>query len=187
MDELITWAGKSLNDPLLHPLIAISVFVVHFLSIHPFQDGNGRLSRALTALLLLQQGYTYIPYSSLESVIEASKESYYSALRRTQSTIWIDDVDYGPWLSYFFTALQKQKRYLEDKIAKASTDEHKLNKTERAVLGLFNEQTEWRSGEISDCLDLNIENTRKVLKNLVNKGLLVKFGSTRAAWYEIKK
>lgn len=187
MKELIDWADRSLDDPLLHPLIVIAVFIVHFLSIHPFQDGNGRLSRALTALLLLKKGYAYIPYSSLESIIEASKDSYYRSLRRTQSKIWTEDVDYEPWLSFFLTALQKQKRHLEEKIANASVDENKLNKTERAVLDLFKNETELRSSEISERLNLNIETTRKTLKNLVARGLLVKFGSTRSAWYEIKK
>ena len=71
----------------LHPLLSTAVFIVMFLAIHPFQDGNGRLSRIVTTLLLLQAGYAYVPYSSLESVIETSKEAYYLALRQTQGTL----------------------------------------------------------------------------------------------------
>jgi Fic family protein len=59
----------------VHPLLLIGLWVVVFLEIHPFQDGNGRLSRVLTTLLLLQAGYAYVPYSSLESVVEQSKEA----------------------------------------------------------------------------------------------------------------
>ena len=86
MAELIEWTTEALSNRTLHPLLVIAVFVVVFLEIHPFQDGNGRLSRALTTLLLLRAGYAYVPYSSLESVIEQSKDSYYLALRRTQKT-----------------------------------------------------------------------------------------------------
>lgn len=73
MTELITWARENLESGTLHSLITIALFTVVFLQIHPFQDGNGRLSRILTTLLLLRSGYEYVPYSSLESVIEEKK------------------------------------------------------------------------------------------------------------------
>jgi len=79
MTELVTWLKDTRELGKLHPLLMIAVFTVVFLEIHSFQDGNGRLSRVLTTLLLLQAGYAYVPYSSLESVIENSKES----------TIWL--------------------------------------------------------------------------------------------------
>jgi Fic family protein len=80
MAELITWFNEARELKRLHPLLLVAIFVVVFLEIHPFQDGNGRLSRVLTTLLLLQSGYAYVPFSSLESVIENSKEGY-SALQ----------------------------------------------------------------------------------------------------------
>ena len=86
MAALVAWTTEALDNRSLHPLLAIAVFVVVFLEIHPFQDGNGRLARALTTLLLLRAGYAYVPYSSLEHIIEQGKESYYLALRRTQKT-----------------------------------------------------------------------------------------------------
>ena len=76
MSELMAWLNEARELVRLHPLLIVAVFVVTFLEIHPFQDGNGRLSRIVTTLLLLQAGYTYVPYSSLESVIEQSKEAY---------------------------------------------------------------------------------------------------------------
>ena len=76
MIELVDWTRQSLQEGDLHSLVVIAIFIVVFLEIHPFQDGNGRLSRVLTTLLLLRAGYTYVPYSSLESVIEQSKEQY---------------------------------------------------------------------------------------------------------------
>jgi len=86
MEALVNWTTRSLEQKDLHPLLVIAIFTVHFLAIHPFQDGNGRLSRVLTTMLLLQSGYLYVPYSSLEAVIEINKEGYYLALRKTQST-----------------------------------------------------------------------------------------------------
>jgi Fic family protein len=75
MTELVSWVNNEREKAVLHPLLVIALFVVVFLEIHPFQDGNGRLSRVLTTLLLLQAGYAYVPYCSLESVIEANKEA----------------------------------------------------------------------------------------------------------------
>ena len=190
MEELIEWTRKNLDENFLHPLIVIGVFVVHFLAIHPFQDGNGRLSRALTAMLLLKRGYAYIPYSSIEAIIESSKESYYRALRRTQKNIWTQPlggrpVDYEPWLSFFLTTLQKQKRILEAKIQMMSADETRLSKNARTILNLFDTKAEWTSQEISAELGLNIETTKKNLKSLADRGYLTKMGTTKGAWYKI--
>ena len=108
MEELVRWLNNEREKANLHPLIIISIFIVIFLEIHPFQDGNGRISRVLTTLLLLQAGYAYVPYSSLESVIEQSKEGYYLALRQTQGTIRTDSPDWQPWLIFFLKALKHQ-------------------------------------------------------------------------------
>lgn len=87
MTELIIWYKEAINDKLIHPLLIISIFIVVFLEIHPFQDGNGRISGVLTPLLLLQFNYNYVPYSSLESIIEKNNDYYHLNLRRTQTTI----------------------------------------------------------------------------------------------------
>ncbi len=94
MTELVRWVNAQRSSKLLHPLLIAAIFVVVFLEIHPFQDGNGRISRALTTLMLLQAGYVYVPYSSLESVIELNKEAYYLALRQTQGSIRTDAPDW---------------------------------------------------------------------------------------------
>jgi len=96
-------------------LLVIAIFVVTFLEIHPFQDGNGRLSRVLTSLLLRQAGYAYVPYSSLESVVDLNKEAYYLALRRTQGTIRTQARHWQPWLVFFLRSLAEQVRRLEKK------------------------------------------------------------------------
>lgn len=116
MTELVEWVQGALKQKHLHPLLMIAIFTVVFLEIHPFQDSNGRLSRILTTLLLLRCGYAYVPYSSLESVVEQSKEGYYLALRNTQGTIRTGTPDWRPWVMYFLRALQRQKVRLEAKI-----------------------------------------------------------------------
>ena len=116
MEELFAWLKEVRDIGRLHPLLVIGVFIVTFLEIHPFQDGNGRLSRILTTLLLLQAGYAYVPYSSLESVIENSKEDYYLALRQTQTTIHDEAPNWQPWLMFLMKALQQQKRHLAIKV-----------------------------------------------------------------------
>ncbi len=116
MGELLEWTNAALETKRLHPLLVIGIFTVTFLAIHPFQDGNGRLSRILTTLLLLRCGYAYTPYSSLESVIENSKEGYYLALRQTQITIRTAAPNWQPWLLFFLRALHQQMKRLEKKV-----------------------------------------------------------------------
>ena len=184
MRELVEWANDNFKDRYFHPIIVIGVFIVHFLAIHPFTDGNGRMSRALTAMLMLQQGYSYMPYASMESIVEASKEGYYRALRGTQKSIWTDQVDYEPWLSFFVTSLQKQKKVLEEKIKQVQKQEsEKLSTTAKKILELYAEQPEWTVADIAKILDKNIETIKKSVQSLLRKGYLVKHGTTKAVFY----
>ncbi len=118
MEALVTWTNDALRAGEYHSLLVIAVFVVRFLGIHPFQDGNGRLSRVLTTLLLLRAGYAYVPYSSLERVVEENKETYYLALRRAQGTLDRGEAHLGDWLLFFLRSLKSQKDALERKIAR---------------------------------------------------------------------
>ena len=116
MTEWVAWIKQERDSGHLHPLFIIALGVVVFLEIHPFQDGNGRLGRALSTLLLLQAGYAYVPYSSLESVIEQNMEAYYLALRQTQGKIRTDAPNWQPWLIFFLRSLAEQVRRLEKKV-----------------------------------------------------------------------
>lgn len=186
MEDIVKWTNNTLDDRFFHPLITIGVFVVHFLSIHPFTDGNGRLSRALTVLLMLKSGYEYMPYASMESIIEASKDAYYRALRGTQKTIWTDKVNYEPWLTFFICSLVKQKRHLETKIQKLQvTDSKKLSGTALAILNLFATKSEMTMPEIVAQMDKNPETIRKAVQTLVKSGKLSKQGTTKGAVYTI--
>ena len=110
MTELIEWTKQTLEEKKYHPLLIIGNFIVEFLNIHPFQDGNGRSSRVLTNLLLLQQGYVYMSYASHEKLIEDNKPEYYLALRKSQKTFKIQHPDIIPWLEFFLTIVLKQSQ-----------------------------------------------------------------------------
>ena len=130
MEALVAWTRKALDEEALHPLLIIAVFVVTFLAIHPFQDGNGRLSRVLTTLLLLRAGYAYVPYASLERVIEENKDLYYKALRRTQTTLKSETPDWEPWVGFFLRSLKRQK----DSLA-ARLDRERIAQGARPIAG----------------------------------------------------
>ena len=188
MEDIIKWTNNTLEDKYFHPIITIGVFIIHFLSIHPFSDGNGRLSRALTVMLMLKYGYDYMPYSSMESIIEESKDAYYRALRGTQKTIWTDKVNYEPWLTFFVLSLVKQKRHLESKIKKLQqSGSNKLSATPMMILGLFADKSEMNMSEIIAATGKNPETVRKAVQSLVNKGHLKKQGSTKGVFYILNK
>lgn len=109
MQELLEWTNAEFEKGEIHPLLIIGTFIVHFLAIHPFQDGNGRLSRILTSLLLIQCGYEYVIYSSLERIIELNKDLYYLNLRKAQTTLKTDCSGLNHWLIFFLKCMQDQK------------------------------------------------------------------------------
>ncbi|MBR1380210.1 MAG: Fic family protein [Alphaproteobacteria bacterium] len=184
--ELLDWTNLHLKEKYLHPIVVIGVFIVHFLSIHPFKDGNGRMSRALTTMLMLQNGYSYVPYSSMESIIEASKGMYYRSLHETQKTIWTDVVDYVPWLDFFITSLQKQKRHLESKLERVSGGDTSLSRNALNILSAFEARPEWSSGELSGYLNIKLSTVKNILRNLTESGRLVKHGNGRTTFYTTK-
>lgn len=182
MQDLIAWTRESLADRAWHPLLVIGLFIVEFLAIHPFQDGNGRLSRVLTTLLLLQAGYSYVPYSSLESVIEANKESYYLGLRRTQGTLERDAPDFEPWVLFFLRALKKQKDRLAEKIAREPELE-RLHPDAQKILLEVRRAGRITTGEAEQLTAAPRPTVKKRLAELVKRGLLQREGEGRGAWY----
>ena len=185
MEELIAWLSEARTERVLHPLLVVAVFVVVFLEIHPFQDGNGRLSRVLTTLLLLQAGYAYVPYSSLESVIEQSKEGYYLALRQTQGTIRSDAPDWQPWLRFFLRAMQQQMRRLANKVER---EKLLLSAIPEFALRIVDHVRDHGRVTIGDAVTLTggSRNTLKEhLRMLVERRHLVQHGVGRGTWYSL--
>lgn len=183
MEALVEWTRKNLDDRFHHPLIVIGVFIVNFLAIHPFQDGNGRLSRALTSLLLLKTGYAYAFYSSMEAIIEGNKESYYRALRQTQVTLNKDAPNYEAWLMFFLKTLQKQKIRLEHKIKNDAVNKLSLPELSVQILDLFAQKERITVADIVDATGANINTVKKHVASLVNSNYLTKHGTTRGVWY----
>lgn len=186
MTELVQWAQNALHKKELHPLLCIAIFIVAFVAIHPFQDGNGRLSRILTTLLLLRAGYAYVPYSSLESVIERSKESYYLALRRTQGTIRSKKPDWQPWAAYFLTALKQQKDRLEKKIAREHILIGDLPELSVQILELCRERGRVSVAEISKITGISRNTIKDHVAALTEKGHLKRHGAGRGTWYALQ-
>jgi Fic family protein len=185
MGELIAWLkdARELRRP--HPLLIIAVFIVVFLEIHPFQDGNGRLSRILTTLLLLQAGYAYVPYSSLESVIENSKESYYLALRQTQNTLRSDNPNWQPWLLFFLRALQQQKRHLATKVEREKNALVALPELAIKILDYVRDQGRVTTRDMVREHGASPNTLKATFASLVAKGLLVRHGGGRSTWYAL--
>ena len=185
MAELLEWAADTLANRALHPLLVIAVFVVVFLEIHPFQDGNGRLSRALTMLLLLRAGYAYVPYSSLESVIEQSKDSYYLALRRTQKTTRSKKPDWQPWVMFFLRALQQQKRRLESRVEREKKILGQLPELSLRIYELAKERGQVKVEDIIRATDAARGTVKDHLNHLIKNGYLVQHGKGKGTWYSL--
>lgn len=182
IQELIAWTREALADGVWHPLLVIGLFVVAFLEIHPFEDGNGRLSRVLTTLLLLRSGYSYVPYSSLESVIEENKEDYYLALRRTQGTLKQDQPDFEPWLRFFLRALKSQKNKLAQKLDREPQVEG-LHPDAITILEEARRSGRITTGEAEKITEAPRPTVKLRLGELVRRGLLQRHGQGRGAWY----
>ena len=157
-----------------------------FLEIHPFQDGNGRLSRVLTTLLLLQAGYAHVPYSSLESVIEQNKEAYYLSLRQTQGTIRTDAPDWHPWLMFFLGALEQQVRRLERKIEREKLVLAALPELSLQIVEFARGHGRITMGEAIRLTGSNRNTLKQHLRALVAQGHLDQSGAGRGAWYRLR-
>jgi len=186
MTELVTWVQEERDSKQLHPLLIIAVWVVVFLEIHPFQDGNGRLSRVLTTLLLLQSGYAYVPYSSLESVIEQSKEAYYLALRQTQGTIRSDAPNWQPWLVFFLRSLAEQVKRLEKKVEREKLVLATLPELSLQIVEFAREHGRVTIGEAIKLTGASRNTLKQHFRTLIERGHLNQHGSGRGVWYEFR-
>lgn len=185
MRELTDTVNDLFEAQQLHPLLIIALFVVVFLEIHPFQYGNGRLSRILTTLLLLRSGYVCVPYCSLESIVETNKENYYLALRKTQSTIRTKKPNWDPWVLFFLRSLQKQTQQLTKKIEQ---EQVVLNNLPELSIQILEYAKAHGRVTMNDMLQLtgSSRNTLKEhFRRLTKNGFLMMSGKGRGAWYRL--
>jgi Fic family protein len=186
MQMLVVQCNDLLQQNQLHPLLVNAIFTVEFLAIHPFQDGNGRLSRILTNLLLLQSGYSYTIYSSLEAVIEQQKQAYYLALRKTQSSLLSETPDWQPWVLFFLNALRKQQLNLQQKIDQEQLLLAMLPKLSLQILELAKSRGRISIGEINTLLaDANRATIKKHLAALVQQQRLQRHGTGKSTTYSL--
>lgn len=183
MEALVRWTNEALTAGEHHPLLVIGTFVVRVLAVHPFQDGNGRLARVATTLLLLRAGYQYVPFASLERVIEENKDEYYRSLRRAQTTLDRDESELATWLVFFLRCLVQQKNVLARKIEREQLLAA-LPALDEQLLRLVREHGRLTLGAALKLTGAN-RNTLKVhLRGLVGRGSLRLCGKARASWYE---
>lgn len=184
MQALIGATNRAFADSAHHPLVVIARFIVDFLAVHPFQDGNGRLARALTTLLLLRAGYAYVPYASLERTIEENTQAYYAALRESQHAMRERPAAFGAWLFFFLGALRAQQQALSAKL-----------QVERGLLGLSDVQQRITAAlsargrataaELAAELALSPRVVRHHLGMLTARGLVAARGERRGRYYAV--
>ena len=186
MKALVDWYAAQQNEELQHPLLSTAVFVVVFLAIHPFKVGNGRLCRVLTTLLLLRSGYSYVPYSSMETVIESNKENYYLALRRTQQTIRTDDQNWEPWVTFFLKTMVTQKSNLAKKISEERQLRETLPALSLSILDMAKTRGEITVRDIEAATSANRNTIKAHLKKLAMQDYLQVIGKGRGVRYVLK-
>lgn len=195
MEQLLDWHAKEEREGELHPLLRIAVFQVVFLAIHPFQDGNGRLSRVLTNLQLLRAGYAHASYSSLESVVEHNKEAYYLALRRTQTSFQGEAADWEPWLLFFLRAMRTQIERLRERLTQLPQSPalvrpslpEELSPLAGRLLALLGSRGTLSVAEAVEVLGANRNTLKGKFAELVEAGFAELHGKGRGAHYRPAK
>jgi len=182
MQELINWTRTALEEKKIHPLLAVGNFLVEFLNVHPFQDGNGRLSRILTNLLLLKEGYLYMPYISHEKLVEDNKNDYYIALRRSQKTFNTKNENISDWLDYFLTIMIKQSEMAVE-LLESEQVENLLSPKQLTVWEYFQTVSESTPSEIAEKTEVARPTVNQVLSKLLKLKRIKKIGSGRGTRY----
>ncbi len=183
IQEAVEWTQKALLDKKYHPLIVIGNFLVEFLNIHPFQDGNGRLSRVLTNLLLLKEGYLYSPYVSHEKLVEDNKPDYYVALRRSQKTFKTEHEDIMPWLEFFFGILLEQAQIAVELLSKENIEKI-LSPKQLAIWTYLQTVDSATPGEISKATNVARRTVNQAVNNLLRLKKVERIGLGRTTRYK---
>jgi len=180
MRNLIEWYH---TDDVTHPIVKGAIFAYEFVSIHPFQDGNGRLSRLLSMLLMLKHGYNWVQYVSFEHEIENRQTDYYRVLRSCQAQRPNEDI--SDWIVFFFSALINIQEQLLKKLETHGI-ETKLAPREKSILTFIGNNPGCKSGEIAKRLGIPSPTVKRILPYLIEKNLIEKHGSGPGTNYSTK-
>ncbi|MEX0690188.1 MAG: Fic family protein, partial [Candidatus Paceibacterota bacterium] len=175
MDDVISWYYKEMKNEEIHPLIIIANFIFEFLAIHPFKDGNGRLSRALTNLMMLRNGYSYVPYVSHEEIIEERQSDYYLSLRETQKNHKTDKADITPWFLFFLDIILEQSKRAEEILQKKDPVKL-LSDFQKRIYDLFDSNNELSVSDIKKETGIILSTVKQATSKLVEHGLLERIG-----------
>ncbi len=182
MQELVEWTQQAFKNKTYHPFLIIANFIFEYLAIHPFQDGNGRTSRILTNLLLLQNGYSFTPYVSHEKIIEENKVDYYLSLKKTTSTWKSDNEDLTPWLFFFLDIVLKQGKFAVELTKKDQTEKY-LSEKQNKIWQCFLEHKKLSRKEIGEKTGVNIKTIEQGLNKLLKMKKIERIGQGRATKY----
>ena len=188
MEELLLWTKERLKKADMHPVLITAAFVYEFLSIHPYQDGNGRLSRLLTTLLLMQQGYEFTQYVSFEHIIEERKDDYYRALMEGQKNRYKKTEKIDKWVLYFLDCLATLIKRLETKYEQYSKLKKDLNERQQEILIFIKKKKKIQISEMEEVFKNHSRNTlKKDLAYLTNEGLIFKTGTLKGTRYHYEE
>lgn len=185
MLQLVQDTANTLSAKKFHPLLIIGSFIVQFLRIHPFQDGNGRLSRILTNLLLLQSGYAYMPYTSHEKIIEGNKTEYYLALRQSQKTLRSDEPSIIAWLDFFLDVVLVQSQQAVGILSGENLDKL-LSPSQLKVWQNLQVVKEATPLYLSQTLDIPRPTINQIANRLLKLQRIERLGQGRAVRYKVK-
>jgi Fic family protein len=187
MQNLIQWTNNELESEAMNPLLVIGAFIYEFLSIHPFHDGNGRLSRLLTTLLLLKSKYYFVQYVSFEHIIEQRKKEYYQALMDCQKNRYTAKENIGIWLNFFLDCLLLLSEKLEHKIQRIKYNDSYLNNRQKRIVKLLSDKGKLRIADIhSENQKASLPTIKKDMKYLVEQKIVSTEGRGKATTYFIK-
>ncbi len=184
IDAICDSYNKTLALDIVDPLILISVFICDFLCIHPFNDGNGRMSRLLTLLLLYQNGFDVGKYISIEKRIESTRDAYYEALDAAGQG-WLEGKnDPTPFVKYMLKVILASYVELEEKVETAGTEGRSNTAYEVVKAYVYGRLGKFTSADvIADCPSVGRSSVLNVLKKLTDEGVVIRKGNGRSTWY----
>ena len=187
--EAINRLCEEYNDAItkynIDPLIVIPIFIHDFLCVHPFNDGNGRMSRLLTTLLLYKNGYTVGKYISLEKKIQITKNEYYYALSQSSKSWLENDNDDTPFVKYLLGTILAAYRDFESRVNIVSKKMSAFEIVEQAVNNKIGKFT--KSDIMEMCPEIGRASVENALKKLCDEGKLEKHGGGRSTFYSPKR